>query len=180
MKKLYFLISCICFCLSSNGQNKVHSGVDIGYSHKGFIPLTVYVGAKETQYGVTVGFPVNKGTSGEYHPVVNWTRFPDEVDVVEKGEYCLPVMFNLSRAVHNNLYAGAGLGYSFETLYKNMSDDSGEIGNGAYYITSRGKGRIEYIMFLNYLLPTSDSAQFSIRVFYSGIMGAGASVGYAF
>jgi hypothetical protein len=184
MKKVYLLIPFIFICLSGYGQNKhlkVHSGFDIGYSHKGFIPLTVYLGSKETQYGLTIGLPVKTGTKGKYHPVINWSEFPKEEDVIKEGEYYLPIMFNLSRAIHNNLYLGGGIGYTFKTLYRNMHDDSEIIGdNGSYYITSPGKGRIDYIMFLNYVFPSIDSSHFSIRVFYSGLMGVGASIGYAF
>lgn len=167
--------------LSAYGQNKTHSGFDVGYSSKGFIPITVYLGANKLQYGLTVGLPIKTGTKGDYHPLTSWTELPNKGVVVKKGEYYLPIMFNLSQPLQDNFYLGAGLGYTFKTLYTNMHDATETIGTyGSYYIKTPGNGQIDYIMFLNYITPYVDGGNLSIKVFYSGLMGIGASLGYAF
>src|SRR5690606_8766542 len=111
MKKAFQLLIFLALCSSGYSQNKVHSGFDVGYSHEGFVPITLYVGLGSTQYGLTVGVPTKTGTNGAYHPVINWTDFPEDADVVSEGEYYLPLMLNLSRPVHDNIYLGGGIGY---------------------------------------------------------------------
>jgi len=181
MKKVNMVIFYFLLFLTVTAQNKVHSGFDVGYSHEGFVPITLYVGSGSTQYGLTVGIPTKTGTKGKYHPVINWTDFPEDEDVVSEGEYYVPLMLNLSRPVHDNLYLGGGIGYSFKTLYRNMYDDSGIIGdNGRYHIKAPDNGKIDYIMFISYVLPSLDSLHYNIKLFYSGLMGFGASFGFAF
>lgn len=181
MKKVDMVIFFFLFFLSGYGQNKVHSGFDVGYSHEGFVPITLYAGLGSTQYGLTVGVPTKTGTNGAYHPVINWTDFPEDADVVSEGEYYLPLMLNLSRPVHDNIYLGGGVGYAFKTSYRNLYDNSGTLGDyGHYHIKAPDKGKIDYIMFISYVLPSLDSSHHNIKLFYSGLMGFGASFGFAF
>ncbi len=184
MKKAYLFILLISMSLpemAQNQNNTTHSGFDVGYSYNGYVPVSLYLGASKTQFGLTVGIPAKTGTKGDYLPVINWSELPKAEDVIKQGEYYLPITFNLSQPIYNNLYLGAGIGYAFKTSYRNMYDETEKIGeNGSYYIKSPDKGRIDYIMFLNYILPSTDSTNFSIRMFYSGLMSAGISIGYAF
>lgn len=183
MKKvalLFFILlngSLLCFAQYSN--DAFNFGIDIGYSQKGYMPVGLYVGINDMQYGLSIGAPLNVGTSGEHYSTINWDEYPE--DIVGSGEYNYPFIFSVARRVYDGLFLGAGIGFAPTVQYRNMYDNFHILGNnGSYHITNMEGNKMEYLGFISYHFAGQNNTNFFVKAFYSDIMGIGASFGTSF
>ncbi|MDD4437466.1 MAG: hypothetical protein PHS04_05460 [Tissierellia bacterium] len=188
-KKLLIVVLLVLISKSISSQTEslevsgpIHAGLDVGFSPDGYVPIGIHFSSYNTkfQFGLTFALSTKTGVIGEdYTGTINWSEYPE--DFVSEGSYYTPFSIDIGYKLYKGLILGGGIGLSRETVYKNMFDDLHILGyNGSYHIRAKGENIPEYKGFITYYIPREYDKLGSlfIKLYYSKIMGPGASIGF--
>lgn len=157
-------------------QKNLYIAMGFGYTSDKYIPLDIYITYKKVLYGLSVSFPISKGTKGEKYEVVNWDEM--ERDHISEGNYYTPITFDLGYDF-KGLTVGIGAGIAIGTKYRNCYDKLHILGdNGSYYKEISDGTSGEFKAFIKYRFPSKIGVHCFLLAQYTAKTGIGAVIGF--
>lgn len=149
----------------------------------GDLPINLNIGFKRWVLGVTVGLGNFWDLEGKnYTGSLSWNEYPGD-KIKSVGRYNQLLDASVGYHIWKNISAGIGLGYAFESIYKNMYDKSHILStSGNYYVKAHDKGRFAGRVFVNCYIPLEHTGSYYLVLSpqYSTYYNFGASVGIGF